>query len=341
MLFLSALVFASFRWYRRVCSRWSVRGHCGVDNVWQDSGDDGSKVQMCFLVRSTFTLWSGRLQKTGLGECERKTNSSILQRVFPDNFSTLVPEAFECVDNHPPLPPAATPPPPGLSIMVELAFYPAVALIYFFGVMNASKEERVELDDRASINVFCLFVLAQPLCLVFGGYTGMATYLLTALVSYNFLPWKQAKRAAKGKESKKKEWEHSEKRGGRGEEERRRNELWWWFIVLTLSVSINVFFNVLLLIFVFCGVYMWSCVLSKSCMDGFWLLKYNQNMDQQQPHSFSHNPLIVFKRLCVFLCVWTDQKHLLLPLLPVRSKVLQWSNDSETMYLSTLLHDDR
>lgn len=88
--------------------------------------------------------------------------------------------------------------------MVDLAFYPAVALIYFFAVMKASQEDRVELDDRASVNVFCLFVLAQPLCLVLGGYTGMATYLLTALVSYNFLPWRQKNLATKGKESKKK-----------------------------------------------------------------------------------------------------------------------------------------
>lgn len=89
-------------------------------------------------------------------------------------------------------------------IMVELAFYPAVALIYFFGVMKASQDDLVELDDRASMNVFCLFVLAQPLCLVLGGYTGMAAYLLTALISYNFLPWRQTKQPAKGKESKKK-----------------------------------------------------------------------------------------------------------------------------------------
>lgn len=91
-----------------------------------------------------------------------------------------------------------------LSIMVELAFYPAVALIYFFGVMKATQDDRVELDDRASMNVFCLFVLAQPLCLVLGGYTGMATYLLTALVSYNFLPWRNTEQPVKGKESKKK-----------------------------------------------------------------------------------------------------------------------------------------
>ncbi|KAA0707895.1 hypothetical protein E1301_Tti009627 [Triplophysa tibetana] len=76
--------------------------------------------------------------------------------------------------------------------MVELAFYPAVALIYFFGVFQASKEDRVELPDSASINVFCLFVLIQPLCLIIGGYTGMTTYLISALVSYNFLPWKKS-----------------------------------------------------------------------------------------------------------------------------------------------------
>lgn len=91
-----------------------------------------------------------------------------------------------------------------LSIMVELAFYPAVALIYFFAVMNAARDDRVQLDDRASVNVFCLFVLAQPLCFLFGSYTGMATYLLTALVSYNFLPWRPTKQPAKGKEPKKK-----------------------------------------------------------------------------------------------------------------------------------------
>lgn len=87
--------------------------------------------------------------------------------------------------------------------MVDLAFYPAVALMYFFGVMKATQDDRVELDERASVNVFCLFVLVQPLCLVIGGYTGMATYLLTALVSYNFLPWRQTKEPAKGKKSKK------------------------------------------------------------------------------------------------------------------------------------------
>lgn len=88
--------------------------------------------------------------------------------------------------------------------MAELAFYPAVALIYFFGVMKASQDDRVELDDRASMNVFCLFVLAQPLCLIIGGYTGMCTYLLTALVSYNFLPWRGKKQLSQEKDLKKK-----------------------------------------------------------------------------------------------------------------------------------------
>lgn len=74
--------------------------------------------------------------------------------------------------------------------MVELAFYPAVALVYFFGVLQGTKRERVDLPDSASVNVFCLFVLVQPLCLVIGGYTGMATYLIGAVVSYNCLPWK-------------------------------------------------------------------------------------------------------------------------------------------------------
>lgn len=90
-------------------------------------------------------------------------------------------------------------------IMAELAVYPAVALLYFFGVSKASRDDRVELDDRASLNVFCLFVLAQPLCLVIGGYTGMATYTLTALVSFYFLPWKAAtQQPDKEKDSKKK-----------------------------------------------------------------------------------------------------------------------------------------
>ncbi|MFT7814068.1 hypothetical protein EH28-03005 [Arapaima gigas] len=90
----------------------------------------------------------------------------------------------------------------GPSAMAELAFYPAVALTYFFGVLRASREDRVELNDGASLNVFCLFVLAQPTCLVLGGYTGMAAYLLTALISYNFLPWKKAQESRRGSQKK-------------------------------------------------------------------------------------------------------------------------------------------
>lgn len=95
--------------------------------------------------------------------------------------------------------------------MAELALYPAVALLYFFGVTKASRDERLELDDRASLNVFCLFVLAQPLCLVIGGYTGMATYVLTALVSFYHLPRREATRQPdQGEESKKKKKKKSE-----------------------------------------------------------------------------------------------------------------------------------
>ncbi|CAL8336106.1 unnamed protein product [Merluccius merluccius] len=96
--------------------------------------------------------------------------------------------------------------------MVELAFYPGVALMYFFAVMRASKDNRLELDDRASINVFCLFVLCQPLCLVVGNYTGMLLYLITALVSYNFLPWREAAEVeaavAEAKDSKQRKKKH-------------------------------------------------------------------------------------------------------------------------------------
>lgn len=87
--------------------------------------------------------------------------------------------------------------------MMEMAFYPAVALMYFFGVLKATRENRVKLNDQASMNVFCLFVLAQPLCLVIGRYSGMATYLLTALVSYNFLPWKSTKTPKKDQKKEK------------------------------------------------------------------------------------------------------------------------------------------
>ena len=82
-----------------------------------------------------------------------------------------------------------------------------MALMYFFGVLRGAQENRVDFPESASINVFCLFVLAQPLCLVIGSYTGMLTYLLTALVSYNFLAWKEPEsrdQKAASKEAKKK-----------------------------------------------------------------------------------------------------------------------------------------
>lgn len=79
--------------------------------------------------------------------------------------------------------------------MADMAFYPAVALFYFFSVQKGSKENRLLLDNSASINVFCLFVIAQPLCLILGGYTGMIAFLIIALLSYNRLPWQELQQA--------------------------------------------------------------------------------------------------------------------------------------------------
>lgn len=109
--------------------------------------------------------------------------------------------------------------------MVELAFYPAVALMYFFGVMHASKENRLELDDRASINVFCLFVLCQPLCLVVGNYTGMLMYLITALVSYNFLPWREAAEVAAAVAEAKEAKEAREAKDGKQTKKKKREKM--------------------------------------------------------------------------------------------------------------------
>lgn len=162
-----------------------------------DGHDDGSKVQVCFLFRSTFTLSDFCLKiSAGKSEC---ISLNIVAQDFRESFNYFPMHVH--IKSEISLAPASA---LVFSIMVELAFYPAVALIYFFGVMKASQDDLVELDDRASMNVFCLFVLAQPLCLLLGGYTGMAAYLLTALISYNFLPWRQTKQPAKGKESKKK-----------------------------------------------------------------------------------------------------------------------------------------
>lgn len=95
--------------------------------------------------------------------------------------------------------------------MVELAFYPAVALVYFFGVLRASRENRVDLPESASVNVFCLFVLMQPLCLVIGGYTGMITYLITAILSYNCLHWKDPEDSQQGDSDKTKKIKKAKK----------------------------------------------------------------------------------------------------------------------------------
>lgn len=72
--------------------------------------------------------------------------------------------------------------------MVDIIVYPAVALCYFYQVLRASEGGRLVLDSRASLNVFCLFAIAQPICLAIGGYPGMLSYCITALLSYLLLP---------------------------------------------------------------------------------------------------------------------------------------------------------
>lgn len=167
-----------------------------VDNVWQDCCDEGPKVCVCFPVRSTFTLQrdfcqglSVNLFQVSVSVKILSVNTSVdLTNILAEDVHLLNLKAVQCVK--------------AFNVMLELAFYPAVALMYFFGVMKAAQDDRMELNDQASMNVFCLFVLVQPLCLVLGGYTGMATYLLTALVSYNFLPWRKTKQPAKGSKKK-------------------------------------------------------------------------------------------------------------------------------------------
>ncbi|KAG8439275.1 hypothetical protein GDO86_005479 [Hymenochirus boettgeri] len=72
--------------------------------------------------------------------------------------------------------------------MAEQAVYPAIALAYFALLSWESRGHGLELGTAASINVFCLFVFAQPLCLLIGGYPGVGLYLLTAIASYVTLP---------------------------------------------------------------------------------------------------------------------------------------------------------
>lgn len=181
----------------------SLYGH-EVDNVWQDSCGGGSKVQPWFLVRSTFTLQNDCGVGVSVNRIRVSVPLKILSCCTSESFSDYIPtRTFVKSRSF-----LACGRPLVLKMMQELAFYPAVALMYFFGVMKASQDDQVELDNRASANVFCLFVLAQPLCLVFGGYTGMAAYLLTALISYNSLPWRQTKQPEKDRRSKKKtNWE--------------------------------------------------------------------------------------------------------------------------------------
>lgn len=87
------------RWYEHFRAHWRVRGHGRVDNVWQDCSGEGSKVQVCFLVRSTFTLLSGRLQDISPGECGSKTTNSIISRGFLTTFQhVFLPEDLSSHD---------------------------------------------------------------------------------------------------------------------------------------------------------------------------------------------------------------------------------------------------
>uniref|UniRef100_A0A8C5WGY6 Peptidyl-prolyl cis-trans isomerase n=1 Tax=Leptobrachium leishanense TaxID=445787 RepID=A0A8C5WGY6_9ANUR len=62
----------------------------------------------------------------------------------------------------------------------------------FTGLLSwESRGPKLELGTAAAINVFCLFVLAQPLCFVIGGYQGVCIYLCMALMSYGALPRKR------------------------------------------------------------------------------------------------------------------------------------------------------
>ncbi|KAG8556860.1 hypothetical protein GDO81_018233 [Engystomops pustulosus] len=67
-------------------------------------------------------------------------------------------------------------------------FYPAIALIYFAALSWESRGNRLELGTAASLNVFCLFVVAQPICLLLGGYQGVFIYAAIAMTSYASLP---------------------------------------------------------------------------------------------------------------------------------------------------------
>lgn len=87
--------------------------------------------------------------------------------------------------------------------MAEQFFYPAIGLIYFAVLSWESGRNRLELGAAASLNVFCLFVVAQPICLILGGYQGMLIYVSIAMVSYASLPRQEKEpRADKAKKDK-------------------------------------------------------------------------------------------------------------------------------------------
>lgn len=79
--------------------------------------------------------------------------------------------------------------------MDERLFYPAVALLYFAVLSWESRGDRLILGTAASLNVFCLFVLAQPYCLSLGGIQGVVIYVSMAYISYRFLPRQKEKKA--------------------------------------------------------------------------------------------------------------------------------------------------
>lgn len=66
--------------------------------------------------------------------------------------------------------------------------YPAVSLVYYLAVVKAYQRGELVLDKRASVHVLMVFVVAQLLCRILGGYTGALTFFVTAYLSYEQLP---------------------------------------------------------------------------------------------------------------------------------------------------------
>ncbi|OCT88611.1 hypothetical protein XELAEV_18017240mg [Xenopus laevis] len=112
--------------------------------------------------------------------------------------------------------------------MAEQAAYPVISVGYFALVFLESRGERLELGTAASINVFCLFVLIQPLCLALGGLRGIGAYLVTALISYAALPRREKqKRKTEDGERKEKGQKTDKKVKNRksSNEENKKNDL--------------------------------------------------------------------------------------------------------------------